>query len=195
MAALGTLLVPVVGVSGAMLLLGERPGWIPMLGALLVAAGIFLVAELGRVALRHHHAGVMWGLITGLCIASYTLNDGWAVKYLAISPILVDYSGNFFRVLVLAPHAWADRRELRQEIRTYARPALLVGILGPLGYILVLWAMTRAPISHVAPARELATLVGTWFGSRLLQEQIGWRRLVGALSIVAGVVCLAASSR
>ena len=59
--------------------------------------------------------------------------------------------------------------------------------------VLVLWAMTMAPISHVAPARELATLVGTYFGSRLLKERIGWSRVVGALCIVLGVICLAAT--
>jgi drug/metabolite transporter (DMT)-like permease len=32
-----------------------------------------------------------------------------------------------------------------------------------------------------APARELATLVGTYFGSRLLQEHVGWSRVAGAL--------------
>ena len=57
----------------------------------------------------------------------------------------------------------------------------------------MLWAMTLAPISHVAPARELATLVGTYFGSRLLKEHAGWSRVAGALCIVLGVICLAAS--
>jgi drug/metabolite transporter (DMT)-like permease len=45
----------------------------------------------------------------------------------------------------------------------------------------------------VAPARELATLVGTYFGSRLLKERIGWSRVAGALCIVLGVICLAAT--
>ena len=73
----------------------------------------------------------------------------------------------------------------------YAKPAAVVGILGPLGYILVLFAMRIAPMSHVAPARELSTLVGTYFGSRLLREKAVPARLVGALCIVVGVVSLA----
>ena len=64
-------------------------------------------------------------------------------------------------------------------------------MLGPLGYILVLYAMQVAPISHVAPARELATLVGTYFGARLLKERAGPVRIAGAACIVAGVVSLA----
>jgi drug/metabolite transporter (DMT)-like permease len=64
-------------------------------------------------------------------------------------------------------------------------------MLGPLGYILVLFAMRVAPVSHVAPARELATLAGTYFGSRLLSEKSAPQRLVGAGCIVVGVLSLA----
>jgi drug/metabolite transporter (DMT)-like permease len=73
----------------------------------------------------------------------------------------------------------------------YARPAVVVAVLGPIGYILVLFAMRIAPISHVAPARELSTLVGTYFGARLLREKAVPARLAGALCIVVGVVSLA----
>jgi drug/metabolite transporter (DMT)-like permease len=184
---------PLLSFAGAALLLGERPGWIPLIGVLLVASGIALVAELWRPRPQSPRAGILWGLLTGACIASYTLNDGWAVKYLAISPILVDFTGNLFRAIVLARPALANATQMRQEVREFGRAALVVGALGPLGYILVLWAMTMAPISHVAPARELATLVGTYFGSRLLKERIGWSRVAGAMCIVFGVICLAAA--
>jgi drug/metabolite transporter (DMT)-like permease len=184
---------PLLSFAGAALLLGERPGWIPLIGVLLVASGIALVAELWRPRRHSPRAGILWGLLTGACIASYTLNDGWAVKYLAISPILVDFTGNLFRAIVLARPALTNVTQVRQEVREFGRAALVVGALGPLGYILVLWAMTMAPISHVAPARELATLVGTYFGSRLLKERIGWSRVAGALCIVLGVICLAAT--
>jgi drug/metabolite transporter (DMT)-like permease len=51
--------------------------------------------------------------------------------------------------------------------------------------------MRIAPISHIAPARELSTLVGTYFGSRLLREKAVPARLAGAACIVVGVVSLA----
>ena len=184
---------PLLSFAGAALLLGERPGWIPLIGVLLVASGIALVAELWQPRRQSPRAGISWGLLTGACIASYTLNDGWAVKYLAISPILVDFTGNLFRAIVLARSALTNMTQVRHEVREFGNAALVVGTLGPLGYILVLWAMTMAPISHVAPARELATLVGTYFGSRLLKERIGWSRAAGALCIVLGVICLAAA--
>jgi drug/metabolite transporter (DMT)-like permease len=184
---------PLFSFAGAVLLFGERPGPLAVLGLLLIIAGIVLVANLHRSLRRTALPGLMWGAATGACIAAYTLNDGWAVKMLAISPFLIDFAGNCFRVLVLSPQALAARVELAAEWRAYRVPVLTVATLGPLGYMLVLFAMRRAPISHVAPTRELATLVGTWFGARLLGEQAAAQRLAGALCIVAGVVSLALS--
>ncbi len=182
---------PLLSFAGAAWLLGERPGLVSLLGVLLVVVGIGLVAELTRPRAHPVRAGISWGLLTGACIAAYTLNDGWAVKYLAISPLLVDYCGNLFRALVLTPGSLRRAATIRQEIRDYGSAALVVAVFGTIGYVLVLWAMTKAPISHVAPTRELATLVGTYFGSQLLKEKVGWSRMLGALCIVAGVVCLA----
>jgi drug/metabolite transporter (DMT)-like permease len=79
-------------------------------------------------------------------------------------------------------------------MRDFARPVTIVSVLGPLGYILVLFAMQIAPISHVAPARELATLIGTYFGARMLKEKAAPMRLIGAGCIVAGVISLAFAS-
>ncbi len=184
---------PLFSFAGAVLLFGERPGPLAVLGLLLIIAGIVLVANLHRSLRRNALPGLLWGTVTGACIAAYTLNDGWAVKVLAISPFLIDFTGNCFRVLVLSPQALAARAELVREWRAYRLPVLTVATLGPLGYILVLFAMRRAPISHVAPTRELATLVGTWFGARLLGEQAAAQRLAGALCIVAGVISIALS--
>ncbi len=184
---------PLFSFAGAVLLFGERPGPLAVLGLLLIIAGIVLVANLHRSLRRTALPGLLWGTVTGACIAAYTLNDGWAVKVLAVSPFLIDFTGNCFRVIVLSPQALAARAELVREWRAYRVPVLTVATLGPLGYILVLFAMRSAPISHVAPTRELATLVGTWFGARLLGEQAAAQRLAGALCIVAGVISIAVS--
>jgi drug/metabolite transporter (DMT)-like permease len=183
---------PLLSFVAAIFLLGEAPTTQSLAGLVLIVMGILLVA--GIVGHRHRRApgvGVMYGLLTGAFIAAYTVNDGWAVKMLLISPFLVDFTGNLFRMVVLAPRAWQDRDRVRLEARVFRKPVIIVSVLGPLGYILVLFAMRLAPVSHVAPARELSTLVGAWFGSRLLREDAGPWRFAGAALIVAGVVCLA----
>ena len=182
---------PLLSFVGATILLGERPTVLAGLGLVLIVAGILLVAGLTREPHRAPKAGIFFGLLTGLFIAGYTVNDGWSVKSLGLSPFIIDFSGNLIRVVVLTPLALRDLPGVAREARVYARPAAVVGVLGPLGYILVLFAMRIAPISHVAPARELSTLVGTYFGSRLLREKAVPARLAGAVCIVVGVVSLA----
>jgi drug/metabolite transporter (DMT)-like permease len=182
---------PLLSFVGATVLLGERPTLLSGLGLVLIVAGILLVAGLTREPHRAPKAGIFFGLLTGLFIAGYTVNDGWAVKSLALSPFIIDFTGNLLRVVALTPLALTDLPEVKREAREYARPATVVAVLGPLGYILVLFAMRLAPISHIAPARELSTLVGTYFGSRLLREKAVPARLAGAACIVIGVVSLA----
>ena len=182
---------PLLSFIGAGLLLGEAPTALSIAGLLLIVGGILLVAGLVGHHRRAPRVGVFYGLLTGALIAAYTLNDGWAVKVLLISPFLIDFTGNLFRMMVLAPRAWRDRAAVAREAKTYRKPVIVVSVLGPLGYILVLYAMRLAPVSHVAPARELSTLVGAWFGSRLLREDSGPWRIVGAALIVAGVISLA----
>src|SRR3569833_1056529 len=182
---------PLLSFVGAALLLGEQPTLLAGLGLVLIVAGILLVAGLTREPHRAPKVGILFGLLTGAFIAAYTVNDGWAVKSLALSPFIIDFTGNLVRVVALTPFAVRDRVGVAREISMYARPAAVVSILGPLGYILVLFAMRVAPVSHVAPARELSTLVGTYFGSRLLREDAARARLVGATCILIGVVSLA----
>lgn len=182
---------PLISFFAAVVLLGERITALSIAGVVLVVIGIVLVAGLLREPHKAPRAGIAYGLGTGVFIAAYTINDGWAVKVLMISPFLIDYTGNLFRVIVLAPRAFAEPAVLRREIREYLKPALVVSVLGPLGYILVLYAMRVAPVSHVAPARELATLIGTYFGAKLLRERAAPSRIAGAACIVAGVISLA----
>jgi drug/metabolite transporter (DMT)-like permease len=181
---------PLLSFVGAVLLLGEQPSTLSAAGLVLIVAGILLVAGLTREPHRAPRKGIFFGLLTGLFIASYTVNDGWAVKVLAISPFIVDFSGNCLRLLVLTPIAWRDRASAMREAREYAGPAAVVSVLGPVGYILVLFAMRIAPISHIAPARELATLAGAYMGSKLLSERTTPERVLGAVCIVVGVVSL-----
>jgi drug/metabolite transporter (DMT)-like permease len=66
----------------------------------------------------------------------------------------------------------------------------MVATLGPIGYVLVLFAMQRAPVSLVAPAREMSMLFAALLGGTLLREEDMAARLAGALCIALGVAAL-----
>ena len=66
-----------------------------------------------------------------------------------------------------------------------------MAVLSPLAYLLVLTALVFAPVSRVAPAREIGILFGALLGGSLLAEGGLGRRLVASLCLVLGIVALA----
>ena len=191
---------PLLSSAGAVLILGEHMGALGVAGVLGVCFGVFLIAGGPGLWKRAHdpearqrlHTGLRYGAMTGALIAGYTLVDGYAVKVMLISPIVIDYFGNAFRLPFLLPALLRDPGGFKQAWRTQWRYALVVAAISPLGYVLVLYAVQMAPLSHVAPAREVSMLFATLIGGKLLGEgERGWR-LAGAACIAAGVVSLAA---
>ena len=66
----------------------------------------------------------------------------------------------------------------------------MVAAFSPVAYVLVLYAMQEAPLSHVAPAREVSMLFAALLGGHLLGEGERGSRVLGALCIAGGVVAL-----
>ena len=126
-----------------------------------------------------------------MCIAVYTVWDGYAVSRLAAPPLIFMWLAECFRVLLLSPSVLKNPRELRDEWRRHRLEALIIAVLSPLAYILVLTALTFAPVSYVAPTREISILVGALLGARLLAEGNVRRRLLAASGMVVGVIFLA----
>ena len=83
-----------------------------------------------------------------------------------------------------------NHREFRDEWKKNGKYALGIGAVSPLAYLLVLYAMQTAPISHVAPLREISMLFAAGFGARLLNEEQLKEKLLGAALMVLGVVGL-----
>ncbi|MGH8881587.1 MAG: DMT family transporter, partial [Stackebrandtia sp.] len=182
---------PALSVGFAILVLGERPGVIGILGALGVIAGI-LVIGLGKAAKGAKlSAGIGYGLLTGVFIASYTVWDAWAVGPLAISPILYEWGSSAFRGMMLTPYALRRRPQIRHVWTKHRRSVFVVATIAPAAYILVLFAYRYAPVSLVAPARELSIVIGSVFAWLLLREPQAGRRITGAVVVLIGVVALA----
>lgn len=190
---------PLLSSLAAILLLGEHLTALGGFGIAGVVAGVFLIA--GGPALWRRsrdpaerarvHKGMFYGLASGAFIAGYTVVDGYGVKVLLMSPILVDYVGSLLRVFVVGPAVLRNVAEAKQQWRQQWKYALFVGIVSPVSYVMVLYAMQVAPLSHVAPAREVSMLFAALIGGQLLGEGDRWLRLLGAACIAAGVMALA----
>ena len=187
---------PLLTVFAAVIFLGERPSLMGWLGLAGVVAGALTIGGVDRV-LRGNLTnprtllGVKHGVMTGAWIALYSFADGYAVKVLLVAPLVLDWLTNTLRAAALSPLAYHKRDQIMPLLRRAWWPAIVIGALAPTSYILVLTALKYAPLSAVAPARELSMLIGAFMGAKLLAEGDMRRRMTGAALIVAGVGCLA----
>jgi len=190
---------PLLSSSVAVLVFGEQVSHLGALGIVGVAGGVFLVAGGPGLFKAAHdpqqrarvHAGLFWGCLTGAVIASYTVLDAYVVKALMVSPILFDYWSNILRMPYAAIPVLRDIPEAKRLWRLQWKYAAVIAIGSPIAYVCVLYAMRLAPVSHVAPAREVSMLFAALIGGHLLGEGDRWLRIVGATAIAAGVIALA----
>jgi drug/metabolite transporter (DMT)-like permease len=184
---------PVLAVIGAIIIYSERPSPLALAGTALVAAGIIVMSwprntDTPRVVAL----SLAFAVATGAVTATYTLWDKKGVSLL--TPVLYSYGLDLGRTLIFAPFAVATlsgRDAVRQAWRSERNAILAIAVLSPLAYMLVLVALRIAPVSYVAPAREVSILFGALLGLRLLNEPDPARRIVGATAIVAGIFALA----
>ena len=183
----GALLAAAAGI----VLLGERPGPLSMVGILLIVAGVLVIGLPGRSALPPVAVGLAFALLTGVFIASYTVWDKYAVATLRIPPVVEDWAATLGVAVALAPIALRDRTRLTAVWRSYRPQVLGAAVLSPLAYILVLTALRFTAISVAAPCREVSVLFGVLLGGRMLGEGSRTRRLAAAVAIVAGIISVA----
>ncbi|MBI5915616.1 MAG: EamA family transporter [Bacteroidetes bacterium] len=183
---------PLFATLGAVVFLQEKLSGLAVSGLCAVLAGVVLVAGLTNASWRHDRTrtGIFYGLTTGLLIAGYTVWDGYAVKMLALSPLLVDFVSHPFRVVSLTGNVVGRWPEVRAVWKNYRLKILTISVLSPLGFIMVLYAMQTAPVHFVAPARELSIVFGVLLGGKLLLEENFRARLTGSVLILAGIVML-----
>ncbi|QUQ72509.1 EamA family transporter [Kutzneria sp. CA-103260] len=177
---------PLLSVLVAVLFLGEHPGWLGLVGALLVVVGVLVIGT-GKAT----SAGIFYGVLTGAMIAAYTLWDAHAVTALAVPPLIYFGAGSIGESLLLLPTALRAKASVVALWRAHRREVLAVGLLSPLAYLLVLYALQMAPVSLVAPAREISIVLGGFAAWRLLGEAQAVRRLAGSLVVLAGIAAIA----
>lgn len=182
---------PLLSVVAAIVILGETANALRLCGAALIVVAIVSLARGARGP--HARPAIALATFTGACTAAYTVWDAHAVTALN-QPVIVYYWGaELIRMLLLAAPAWRGRAEFFADRSRQLRAAAGVGLLSPAAYILILVALTLAPVVVVAPAREVAIVFGVLIGASSLGEGHAVKRTVAAVAILAGIVLLAVS--
>jgi drug/metabolite transporter (DMT)-like permease len=173
---------PLLITLGSWLLLTQRPSPETMGGACALVLGLTLIAT--SASGRMQAAAIGFALLTGICIASYSIIDARAVHQ--VSP--VSYLG-----MVLSLQGLMMALGLRyasgswERLGASLRPGVAVAVGSIAAYLLVLLAFQRTGAGQIATLREVGVLVGLL----LAREKTGWRTWVGATLVVVGAVLAA----
>jgi phosphonate utilization associated putative membrane protein len=179
---------PLLVALGSYFLLGEAIRVMGWLGILMISGGVLMLGM--SAGLLRHRKAVVFALSNAVLIALYTVVDargaresGNVAQYIAL---LFALDGWAFALLVFI--------QRKGQVWHYARqrwPLATAGALASLGsYAIALWAMTVAPVALVAALRETSVLFAVILGAWLLKERWTRWRILGAISIVAGVMAL-----
>ena len=186
---------PLLSGAFAVLVLGE-PGPLALLGGLLIVVGV-LVIGFGRPASAagedpsRRRLGIAFGVLTGAVIAGYTLWDAHSVTALAVPPVIYFGAATLLQSTLMLPMALRFRPRVARIWHDHKVEAIIIGIASPVAYLLVLFALQRAPVSLVAPAREVSIVFGALIGWVVLSEPNPARRLAGAVVVLAGIAAIA----
>lgn len=189
----GVVLVPLLAIP----LLDERPTKVALAGIATILLGFITISVLGardRVAeeVAHGRRGLMFALLTGLTIASYSLIDKAGVKY--ANPLVYVYGLIGLQTLLLLPYIVARRRGAVVAAWHTSRNAVIVGGILHIGtYLIVLAAMkvSGSKIGYIVPLRETSIVFATLLGVLILKERIGNIRIAGSVLIAIGVLAIA----
>jgi uncharacterized membrane protein len=189
---------PLLAVAIGVLILGERLGVAGFVGVALLLLGFLLLQQPWR-ALQGHglDPSVLFALATGVTIATYSAVDRVGTRL--IHPLT--YAAILWVVTAIVLLAWVRTvagGELRAGGAEQVRRAIVGGLLTLGAYLLILYALSVAPLSGVAPLRESATVLAAAWGSVKLGEAVSAgdsaRRIGASAAIVLGALLLAVGS-
>jgi drug/metabolite transporter (DMT)-like permease len=187
---------PLLAVGAGLGLLNERLSGAQFAGVALLLVGI-LAVTLSQASGR----ATVPALLTGVAIAAYTAVDRVGVRL--STPWLYGWLLVVLLAVSVPISMWIAERlsAMRGSAKaaTGAIPAapgfgqaIVIGLFMWGGYLLVLWALSLAPLSVVAPVRETAVVgVAIWGVWRLHETKGAAMKLSGALATLVGVALLA----
>jgi drug/metabolite transporter (DMT)-like permease len=186
---------PLLAVIAGLGLLNERLSALQLVGIGLLLLGI-LAVTLSQATGR----ATVPALLTGVAIATYTAVDRVGVRL--TTPWLYGWLLIVLMAIGIAVSKWVvarltTGRRLAQQEYVASAPmdrtqAIVIGIFMWSGYLLVLWALSIAPLSVVAPVRETSVVgVAVWGVWRLRERRAVPMKLAGALATLAGVALVA----
>jgi drug/metabolite transporter (DMT)-like permease len=161
-------------------------------GVAVICGALGVLAFAGQPGRRTGPSGpaVRAALLTGVSIAAYTIVDGLGVR---LSGSSVAYAGWIFLGMGPLIVGWAvaaRRTALWPALRAHWRVGVAGGVIGVVGYAVVLWAQTAGALAVVAALRETGVVTGALIGVVVFREPLGRTRIAAAVAVAAGAALI-----
>ena len=165
-----------------------------ILGVGLIVCGMVIIGAtslLQNRGSRLHLKGVAVALAVALIISLYTLIDGIAVRNGPALP----YALTMFMFVPVLTTTYNIRRFGWQPFLVAWKgprlPLIFAGALGVVAYLLALIAYSFAPLGYSGAIREVSVVIGAFLGWQFLEEPMGVTRILGSMTIFAGILTIA----
>ncbi len=178
---------PILVTVGAILFAGEQVSQVTAIGILCLAAGVMaLTFDKGKITLDRR--ALIFALVTGVCIASYTVTDGLGARNagsaLGFAVWLTTGNGMLTFLITLL---W-KRREMWRIAKSNMAIGIAGGAMQVAAYWIIVWALTVAPMGMVSALRETSVLFAALISTFVLKEGFGVWRFVSASLVMLGLV-------
>ena len=175
---------PLLVSVGGVVLADDTLPLLGIVGVSLVAGGILSLIHMPRPG-QHIDAA----LVTGLCIATYTVIDGMAVRTTGDS--LRYLAALFLLQAVILTGVVLTARQGHLTVGADQWSTFIIGGgASALAYLLVLIASQEAPLGLVSGVRELSVVFGLVAGAHLLGEHVSTRHAVSVATAVGGAILI-----
>lgn len=182
---------PLLSVGGAILLFGESPNGVQLLGALTLICGVLLISLVGGRGGSLSPSAAAMGVATGAAIACYTLWDAFSVTRLGTNPIVQMWGTGIGVLSITSLFVLRRPDRLRYAIARSRTSMIIAGVLGPINYTTIMFAMQLAPASLVAPSREISVVIVSLAGWLLFKEPNPVPRIIGSAVVFVGALMIA----
>lgn len=181
-------LAPMLAAAGAVAIFHEPISISVVMGIIAIACGVVFIG----VSHKMQRSAVVWAVLTGTCIASYTVIDAQGVRaaptalsYIVWTFLLLGGAlGTFFAI-------WRGRAFFATAAGQW-KSGLAAGALSIVTYGFALLAFRIGATPRLAALRETSILFGTAIAVIFLKERLTRIRLVGVFSIAVGAMLLIA---
>lgn len=181
--------IPLLTLPLGIVLLGEWPRPTGMLGVLMIAAALVMLAFAAHRAGRSELRGVMFALVAAMSGAFYTTADAIGVR---LGGTVMGYAfalaiGN--AVLIAALTQW-ERGDVVRMMRKHGLTGLGLSCISMTSFLLYIWAVSITPVALAAALRETSVLFAIALAHFFLREHIGRFHLAAAGLAFAGIVAI-----